>query len=385
MTYAPLHQIRHRADGHLWPIMQTALAAVSAWYLAVLLGVEHRPAFASIAAVISLGAAFSERRQRAVQLIGGVMLGIVVADLLIRAIGNGLPQIGLLVVLAMLAAVLLGGTELLVTEAAVSALLVATLSSTPTVRLLDVLIGGGVALVLHTLVFPPEPVAGVARSTAAVFEELGIALRDVAAALAAGDVIHARSAVRATENVAGQIDELRHAVVLSSDTVRWSPIRRASRVEVDRYARILVHVDLAARGARVLARNVLVYARSGRGADSELAEAARELGRRRLRAARTVHRALAQRRRAAHGPSQRRARHRGSREHSRHRAQRDRRPAALDRGRHRARLRDRRDGGQRAHRRPDGRAARGAATPHGSLSAFTPSDRGGESPALTPL
>ncbi len=258
--------------------MQTALAAVSAWYLAVLLGVEHRPAFASIAAVISLGAAFSERRQRAVQLIGGVMLGIVVADLLIRAIGNGLPQIGLLVVLAMVAAVLLGGTELLVTEAAVSALLVATLSSTPTVRLLDVLIGGGVALVLHTLVFPPEPVTGVARSTAAVFEELGIALRDAAAALAAGDVIHARSAVRATENVASQIDELRHAVVLSSDTVRWSPIRRTSRVEVERYARILVHVDLAARGARVLARNVLVYVRSGRAADSELAEAARELG-----------------------------------------------------------------------------------------------------------
>ena len=83
------------------------MAAVGAWYCAVLLGVEHRPAFASIAAVISLGAAFGERRQRAVQLIAGVMLGIVLADLLVRAIGAGLPQIGLLVVLAMLAAVIL--------------------------------------------------------------------------------------------------------------------------------------------------------------------------------------------------------------------------------------------------------------------------------------
>ena len=126
MTERLVERLRGRADGRLWPIVQTALAAVSAWYLAVLLGVERRPAFASIAAVISLGAAFVERRQRAVQLIGGVMLGIVVADLLMRAIGNGLPQIGVLVVLAMLAAVLLGGSELLVTEAAVSALLVAT-------------------------------------------------------------------------------------------------------------------------------------------------------------------------------------------------------------------------------------------------------------------
>lgn len=98
---------RRRVYGHLWPILQTGVAAVGAWYFAVLLGVEHRPAFASIAAVISLGAAFGERRQRAVQLIAGVMLGIVLADLLVRAIGAGLPQIGLLVVLAMLAAVIL--------------------------------------------------------------------------------------------------------------------------------------------------------------------------------------------------------------------------------------------------------------------------------------
>ena len=74
----------------MWPIVQTAVAAVAAWYLAVLLGVEHRPAFASIAAVISLGAAFGERRQRAVQLIAGVVLGILMADLILRVIG-GLP------------------------------------------------------------------------------------------------------------------------------------------------------------------------------------------------------------------------------------------------------------------------------------------------------
>src|SRR5438309_1345761 len=160
---------RQRVHGHLWPILQTAVAAVGAWYLAVLLGVEHRPTFASIAAVISLGAAFGERRQRAIQLIAGVMLGIVLADLLVRAIGYGLPQIGVLVVLAMLSAVILGGSELLVTEAAVSAILVATLSSTPEVRLLEVLIGGGVALVVHTLVFPPDPRIGAARAASVAF------------------------------------------------------------------------------------------------------------------------------------------------------------------------------------------------------------------------
>jgi Fusaric acid resistance protein-like len=82
-----------------------------------MLGMDSRPGFGSIAAVISLGAAYGERRQRAVQLIAGVILGIVLADLLVRAIGYGLAQIGVLVVLAMLAAIILGGSELLVTEA----------------------------------------------------------------------------------------------------------------------------------------------------------------------------------------------------------------------------------------------------------------------------
>src|SRR5450755_2421308 len=230
---------RARVHGHLWPILQTAVAAVGAWYAAALLGVEHRPAFASIAAVISLGAAFGERRQRAVQLIAGVMLGIVLADLLVRAIGTGLPQIGLLVVLAMLAAVVLGGSELLVTEAAVSAILVSTLSSTPEVRLLDVLIGGGVALTVHTLVFPPDPVSSVARATSTVFSELGAILRDAAGALAVGDSRPAEAAAQAAENVESHLAELTQAVLTASDTARWAPLRRRSRPELGRYARTM--------------------------------------------------------------------------------------------------------------------------------------------------
>jgi uncharacterized membrane protein YgaE (UPF0421/DUF939 family) len=269
---------RQRVHGHLWPVLQTAVAAVGAWYLAVLLGLENRPAFASIAAVISLGAAFGERRQRAVQLIAGVMLGIVLADLLVRAIGSGLPQIGLLVVLAMLAAVILGGGELLVTEAAVSAILVATLSSTPEVRLLEVLIGGGVALAVNTIVFPPDPVIGVARATGVVFGELGAVLRDSAAALGTGDVRPGEAATRAAESVEIHITELRHAVLVGTDTARWAPLRRTRRTELERYSRTVVHAELAARSARVLTRKVLAYVRGGREAQAELADAVRDLG-----------------------------------------------------------------------------------------------------------
>ncbi len=72
-----------------WPILQTAVAAVAAWYLAKLLLSESKPVFASIAAVIALGATYGQRPERAIELIGGVVLGVGVADLLVSGIGSG--------------------------------------------------------------------------------------------------------------------------------------------------------------------------------------------------------------------------------------------------------------------------------------------------------
>jgi hypothetical protein len=116
------------------------------------------------------------------------------------------------------------------------------------------------------------------RATSAVFGELGIVLRDAAAALSVGDVRHGESAAAAAENVEVAIGELKQAVLVGSDTARWAPLRRPTRAELDRYARIVSHAEQAARGARVLARNVQIYARGGRPAQLELGDAVRELG-----------------------------------------------------------------------------------------------------------
>jgi uncharacterized membrane protein YgaE (UPF0421/DUF939 family) len=90
-------------------ILQTALAACVAWFLAVfILGLE-RPTFAPIAAVIVLGLAVGERGRRAVELTLGVAFGVTMADLLLSVVGVGAVQAGIFVVLAMAVAVFLGG------------------------------------------------------------------------------------------------------------------------------------------------------------------------------------------------------------------------------------------------------------------------------------
>src|SRR3954464_1713580 len=111
----------------MWPILQTALAATAAWWAAVLLLPDGRPAFAAIAAVICLGPSHGQRGSKALQLVAGVVLGICVASLFVALIGSGTLQIGLMVALAMTAATLLGGGELLTGESAVSAILIVSL------------------------------------------------------------------------------------------------------------------------------------------------------------------------------------------------------------------------------------------------------------------
>jgi len=105
-------------------ILQTAVAACAAWFLAVLvLGVDQ-PTFAPIAAVICLGLAVGERARRAVELTFGVAFGVAMADFLVSAVGVAALQTGLAMALAMALAVFLGREEIGVKEAAISAMII---------------------------------------------------------------------------------------------------------------------------------------------------------------------------------------------------------------------------------------------------------------------
>jgi uncharacterized membrane protein YgaE (UPF0421/DUF939 family) len=270
-----------RLRARSWPILQTAVAAVGAWYLARLLVPNDLPVFASIAAVIALGATYGQRPERAIELIGGVVLGIGVADMLVRLIGSGPVQIGVMVVLALAVAVILGGGPVLVTEAAVSAILLVVLEPSgggiASSRVIEAVVGGGVALAVSAIAFPLDPVLLVGRSAQALFGELGRTLEQVEAALADADGARAEAALGAARELDGAVRALDDALVVGGETARFSVGRRSSRRELDRYARTARHLDFAVRNARVLARHVLRYARTGLPAPPALPEATHEL------------------------------------------------------------------------------------------------------------
>jgi uncharacterized membrane protein YgaE (UPF0421/DUF939 family) len=269
--------------GRVFPIAQTAVAAVVAYYVAQLLPLnDPRPVFASIAAVISLGATYSRRGPRAIELIAGVVLGLTVADLLLQAIGTGPLQIGLMIVLAMGTAVALGGGELLVSEAAVSALLLASLGPndsgfTPD-RIVEAITGGAVALAVGFLFFPPDPALLVGRAAQNVFGGLGSTLERLGAALAAGDPGRAEAALVAARELDTGVEGLEEALDTALETARFAPPRRASRMMLERYSRTLRQIDFAVRNTRVLARHSMRYSRARLSAPDGLGEALQHLG-----------------------------------------------------------------------------------------------------------
>jgi uncharacterized membrane protein YgaE (UPF0421/DUF939 family) len=263
-------------------ILQTGAAAAAAWLVALLVLADPRPTFASIAAVIAVGATHGVQRQRAVQLVGGVVVGITVADLLIHLIGTGPWQMALLVMLAMAAAVLLGGGELVVGEAPVSAILLVSLSPgaehgfTPN-RILEAVIGGAVALVVTALLFPPDPALQVGRAAQAVFGRLGGALERVADALARGDAGRAEAALAEARAIDDLVEELGTTLASGRETARLAPPRRGALSALERYEATAGHLDLAVRNARVLARHALRLVRADGPAPAELVTAAEEL------------------------------------------------------------------------------------------------------------
>jgi uncharacterized membrane protein YgaE (UPF0421/DUF939 family) len=274
-----LHLARRRLHSRTLAILQTAVAALGAWYLCVLLVPDPKPVFACIAAVVAIGASHGEHRQRALQLVAGVVLGLAVADVLIHFIGKGPAQMAVLIILAMSIAVLLNGSELVISEAAVSAMLLLMVGPdagafSPN-RILEAMIGGGMALAVALLV-PPDPLLHVGRAAQPVFGELGRALERVAIALEAGDAERADAALIDARQI--DLTPLDAALATGRETVRTAPPRFAAREPVERYDRSFEQIDHAVRNTRVLARHAHRALRAGH-APAEVAPAVGDLAR----------------------------------------------------------------------------------------------------------
>jgi uncharacterized membrane protein YccC len=242
-------------------LLMGAVAAGAAWLIAKELFGQTGAFFAPVAAIITLGLTVGSRMQRAIELSVGVPLGIALADVLVLELGSGVPQLVGIVFLATALAVFLGGGPLLVTQAAVSAILVVTLQPPANglsfTRAADALIGCGVALLLNFVIAPIDPIALVRREAAPVLRALANVLDDVARALEERDRDAAVAALSRARDIDASTQRFLEAVTIGRETAAAAPIRRDQRGPLAVYGEASSQIDLAVRNVRVLARGVV--------------------------------------------------------------------------------------------------------------------------------
>jgi uncharacterized membrane protein YgaE (UPF0421/DUF939 family) len=239
----------------LWPIAQTAAAAGGAWFLAGLIPGHAQPTFAPIAAVVAMTAGRGRRGLAAVQLILGVAFGIALASLLVHVLGDGAWQLILIVALTMGVARAVGLPSFMVTQAGVwSVIVVASTHGEIRIaqtRLVDALVGGGVALLLAQVLVPAHPLDLVAEAARDTEHGIDDVIADVAEALRCGDADRAARAVDRADAI--ELGRLSETLEVARDVARRAPRRRHLRRSVDETGEVAHALRQRARDARVLA------------------------------------------------------------------------------------------------------------------------------------
>lgn len=257
--------VRARADrvrGKAWHIGQCAVAAALAWFLATAVFHHPTPVFAPIVAVVCLGTTYAQRLRRVAEITVGVAVGLLIADLFLMLAGTGAWQIGVIVLVAMSAAMFLDAGGLLVTQAAVQSIFVVAFVATPgtaLTRWFDAVIGGGVAL-LAAAVVPAAPLRRPRTQAAVVVRTIGTLLRDAAQCTRDGDVKRAARVLASARATEAPLRELQQAADEGLAVIASSPWQRRHREKVRSVADLVGPLDRAMRSTRVLCRRVAVNA-----------------------------------------------------------------------------------------------------------------------------
>ncbi len=249
-----------RLSASWMPLVQAAAGAALAWFLVHNVIGHQAGIFAPISAMLTVYLAPGRRLLGVVETVLGAALGVGIGDLLISAIGTGPLQVGVVVLLAMGVATLLGGGQGAVTQAGIAGVLIATIQPPHGIfggvaasRLVDVVVGGSTGLVV-TLASSKSPRVVTREAAAPFFSELIEALEQVADALETDDAARAEDALARAPGLESSLRRLREAIELAKENARLVPFHWRARPLIARQAAIAPGLQLVATDAAALAR-----------------------------------------------------------------------------------------------------------------------------------
>ena len=242
-----------RVRAGAWPSVQCGLAASGAWAFSVHVLHHARPFFASVAAVVALGIGGGGRLRRTAELAVGVALGVAIGDLLVGVIGQGAWQIGVVVTIALVLALALGGTGLAVSQAGLQAVFVVALPRTAGSglhRWQDALVGGAAALVVAAF-SPSDPWRDAHRRGDAYVAKLAAVLRATAAGIRSRSRLDIATALATGRSLEVDLATWKQALAAGKETARLTLVRPVRPEEWLAAERLAAALTLSSRNLRV--------------------------------------------------------------------------------------------------------------------------------------
>ncbi len=239
------------------PVLQGTAAATVAWVFATEVFGHDRPFFAAIAAIVALNAPLGRRGGNALRLLLGVIVGIVVGELTLAALGSATAALAVATFGAMALATGLDGAPVVIAQAAASAIVTVAVGTGGfgAERLLDALIGAAVALAFSQLLFSPDPVALLRRAEEAALAAMASALQLTARALDSDDDGHlAEQATSTLRRLGDREADLGDTRIASDRVAHWTAVWRSKRRPVEQESAKAQSLDLLAASCLVLAR-----------------------------------------------------------------------------------------------------------------------------------
>ena len=253
-----LKESTRRVIESLAPAIQITVGALLAYSLAHY-GLNHEtPLLAITVCITSLGFSRDARPKRILQTAIGMVVGVAISDLALSVLGSGVWQLGLVLIVVLLAARFISGSSAFALTAGIQAMLVQLLpvpAGGVFIRTSDGLIGGLLAILVTALI-PRDP-RGLARTDAnKLFDffieslnSLRLALRDV-------NMDVADDALRKVRKSQPLIDNWRMSLDSAVAISRISPFLNKYRDELKGQVRLMRGMDLATRNLRVIVRRV---------------------------------------------------------------------------------------------------------------------------------
>lgn len=246
--------------GFTLQVIKTAIAAAISWWLASLISKNPYPYFAPLAAILTLQMTVADSVVKAMQRIIGVIGGVAVSMLAIHWLGLSAFSIGVVVLLGMSLSTALRLNSQIVSQIAVSSLLVLAFGRTPGYaidRIIETILGSVVSVVISAILVSPDTTPAAQQEILRISTELADILRSIGKSNME-DKTPTRyvSQLERARSIFKTIETARQSIRLAEQNLRYNLFARKKRLGLQDLVQSLVQLERIAVAVRGITRSL---------------------------------------------------------------------------------------------------------------------------------